>query len=1500
MGVKLGVAVLVGFSLLLLVSYPKTAFEDDGSSMHVCNCLGSRGGNLCFGLRTDCAVLEKKDSDEIETVKTGSDITLLIDNSKSMEGERLLNAKKAAEQLIRDMKEYDNMQIIGFDEQARTIVGFTNDIDVLNKALQKIGAREETYYIPALMRATSSHLNRDRANSQKIIFLSDGEPSKQENLNDIYNQVYDLAGKGICLYTIGYGVDMNPRAVDILKGMAKISRERAGCGNYYQVAENLEDVFGEIYFDQFNQELKIDLQEPKETVYDSEEVPISLSTNIDSVCKYELNGLHSEIIFNNSFSLKARPGLNTIRIVCRSSYGKEQSKEITRNFFHRSSIKDLFNKEPKTSEVRPLKEEEIEFLLKDIIEQQKLNIVRKTAKQDDGTLVYILVENTKPVPIRNLIIEQTIPQAITQSTSDISSTDSFQIVSMEPIRIQYRFIEIAPDEIITFSYFIDKPIDNHELSQIKTAVTYDEVSGQDIEKVIVAQNRTKGVYDVVSGYDVESGRTKGLIRLSAQQPVENAHIYLNVPKCMAYDLNKIYFSNRNYRIISKDPIVLWQLENSGEAFDIEYELDKELEEECEKRLSVLTIGEPVEKQAEEDSPMNIFIVFLPLLTVPLIIIFFANRKLLESNVSPGRKKFIKAVIVLILSISLIFFVYPKERFKDDKFCECFGVSSREQCYGLSHTCSVPKSFVEAENKVTRCPAGSCDALRAYLNTDPYSNIEQGVDLLLVLDHSKSMEAEKMDQAKPALINLITQIGESDRIALMKFDDSAELVQSFTTNRDSTRANINNINIGLQTQYIPALSEAHQTFLNYGDRKNQWQIIFVSDGAPGDEDRPNSIYQKVREMVQDDICINTIGFGSEITFGSEAETILKEMAKISNDATGCGVYYYSPKEMEQLSLILGKMYAESVVKKIGFEMEVNINSLEISKQEAFESSAQLYSKVNGRPVPGSFQIGTQEYCSPEADVKLILASDTNELSEEYEYKAREKAYSTSVMDLPPGKYNATLTATLVTDTGQDCSIYDEISMGSLDVVDLTEFNSCSTDECYEVNRYLFSKDTKKLIQIYITDYAFVPQNVSIAKDTTIVWKNIGERAHTVTSGFSDYDGLFHSGELRPGDSFNYTFNESISLDYFDNLSRSIRGQMSYNRTKNYSIGNFSLEYKENIDLALLIDRSGSMSGQKLENVKNAAKRLVDIVYPGDRISIVRFADDANIAASFTDDNALLKSTVDRLYAAGSTRYIPALQKLEENYALHGNPESGRVVIFLSDGEPWDKEGVDGIFDYLQKLVDQGICIYAIGYGEEVYPGSKSEQILQNMVSMSQQSADCGVYKYSPSDKIRLSKIFGSIYHEAIGELEGLKLEPFYSSKILFDNESLLVKTKVKSSFNNNYLPGTSDDNGYTLCGPPAKVTMTLSDEDNIIIEKNADFVGGATGYLAEFQDLLAGDYVLTIKAESTGSDGQVCNYVGSEEANIVVLSTDEWTVDPFFVISLVLIFSMLIYVYVSNK
>jgi len=67
----------------------------------------------------------------------------------------------------------------------------------------------------------------------------------------------------------------------------------------------------------------------------------------------------------------------------------------------------------------------------------------------------------------------------------------------------------------------------------------------------------------------------------------------------------------------------------------------------------------------------------------------------------------------------------------------------------------------------------------------------------------------------------------------------------------------------------------------------------------------------------------------------------------------------------------------------------------------------------------------------------------------------------------------------------------------------------------------------------TNECFLPYEVTVAVGTTVTWSNDDTAAHTVTSGnISDgVDGLFDSSIFMSGTTFEFTFSDAGSYDYF---------------------------------------------------------------------------------------------------------------------------------------------------------------------------------------------------------------------------------------------------------------------------------------------------------------------------------------------------------------------------------
>jgi Ca-activated chloride channel family protein len=136
-----------------------------------------------------------------------------------------------------------------------------------------------------------------------------------------------------------------------------------------------------------------------------------------------------------------------------------------------------------------------------------------------------------------------------------------------------------------------------------------------------------------------------------------------------------------------------------------------------------------------------------------------------------------------------------------------------------------------------------------------------------------------------------------------------------------------------------------------------------------------------------------------------------------------------------------------------------------------------------------------------------------------------------------------------------------------------------------------------------------------------------------------------------------------------------------------------------NFSLVLDRSGSMDGEKMDNLKEAVGYVVDHMSDNDLVAVTIFDDQVetlipNQSAKNRDE---IKATLAKVIARGGTQISDGLKAgLAEARKGHAKDRVNRILL-LTDGQTWDDE--DACLKLADEAGTQGIAITSIGIGDE---------------------------------------------------------------------------------------------------------------------------------------------------------------------------------------------------------
>jgi Ca-activated chloride channel family protein len=147
----------------------------------------------------------------------------------------------------------------------------------------------------------------------------------------------------------------------------------------------------------------------------------------------------------------------------------------------------------------------------------------------------------------------------------------------------------------------------------------------------------------------------------------------------------------------------------------------------------------------------------------------------------------------------------------------------------------------------------------------------------------------------------------------------------------------------------------------------------------------------------------------------------------------------------------------------------------------------------------------------------------------------------------------------------------------------------------------------------------------------------------------------------------------------------------------------------LNICLVLDRSGSMHGSKIENLRDATSLVIDMLQPQDYISVIFFNSRTEVAfpsQRITDEarRAELKSRVNHLRADGGTNMAPAMEagliELRKQMSIAGGGPGGAAqvnrLVLLTDGIT-EKE--KRCLEQAENASRIGVPITALGIGKD---------------------------------------------------------------------------------------------------------------------------------------------------------------------------------------------------------
>jgi Ca-activated chloride channel family protein len=157
-------------------------------------------------------------------------------------------------------------------------------------------------------------------------------------------------------------------------------------------------------------------------------------------------------------------------------------------------------------------------------------------------------------------------------------------------------------------------------------------------------------------------------------------------------------------------------------------------------------------------------------------------------------------------------------------------------------------------------------------------------------------------------------------------------------------------------------------------------------------------------------------------------------------------------------------------------------------------------------------------------------------------------------------------------------------------------------------------------------------------------------------------------------------------------------------------------KPSLAMILVIDKSGSMSGNPIVLARQAARAAAELLSPQDQIAVIGFDSNPQLVLDLTSasQQGQIATAIDSIAAGGGTNLAPAM--MQANEILRGAHAKIKHVIAMTDGQT----PAANLLDICQEMADSGMTVSTVAMGR-----GASRELLASM-------AEAGRGRYYETD------------------------------------------------------------------------------------------------------------------------------------------------------------------------